>query len=231
MLYFAYGPDMSKEYLAKNNVQVIGSTPARLQDHFLSFDQIGIPYWEPSFATLTQKPVFQNHTVAHGVVHQIKQQDFDNYCKISKIYNNLEIKPVMVQTYDGQTIQVNTLVNNDGLKRFGRYYPSQQYMKAIIKGARQNHLKEGYVEFLSQIPTYHPQQTGFEYVFRLLFLIWFQILTFPIWSIQHCAAYFNLKFPSSLSKINGYALMFASFQHEFLWKHFAGDGSGRLKLQ
>ena len=232
MLYFAYGADMSQDYLEKNGVHVTGSIPARLSNHYLSFEQIGLPYWEPSFATLSLQPVFRNHTVAHGVVHQVSQSQFLKYSKVSGIYYGTVEKQVSVQTYDGQSIEVMTLVASPTRTvKFGQYYPSVDYMKSIIKAAGQNQLKNEYREFLLSIPSYKPETNGITYVGRLMFSAWFQIYAFPVWTIQAISAHLDLNFPEFVGKAYQYCLSFATFQHEFLFKHLIGDGSGRIYQQ
>ena len=93
--YFAYGSNMALSTMTDlRNIQPLSYSPAILPNHELVFNLPGIPFVEPSWASVeptststsistskSKSNDYENTNFVHGVLYQLSEQDFQQICQ------------------------------------------------------------------------------------------------------------------------------------------------------
>ena len=122
-----------------------------LKNHALTFNVVGIPFLEPSFASVEES---RSHSV-HGVVISLDYISYLRLCATEAVPVYYIPKEVEIEMYSGETVNAFTLQAANGPFRFSnplKIPPSDAYLKVIREGAREAGLKEEYCNFLESIP-------------------------------------------------------------------------------
>lgn len=139
--YFAYGSNMSPQYLGHiRGVEVPWSAAATLEDYRVEFGLPGIGRLEPAFANLRPAPGGS----AMGVVHQLSEEGIRMIAgSEGEAYG---WKTVTVMTSDGQHLAAQTLVavpDNPATEK-----PSRRYLQIMHDAARLHGFPERELEKL-----------------------------------------------------------------------------------
>jgi hypothetical protein len=232
MWYFSYGVEMNPEYLSgKLKVFPQEARVCVAERFYLNFDCLGLPYWDPSYASLGKTPTFKDQPFAQGVAYQIKKSEFQRLTRsiLGRGHAGVGYQPLelTLKTLDNRSLKAVALVLDQPIySLFGPFYPSAEYMKIIQTGAKWSRLSIEYQEFLQKVPTYQPSTGAISYLCRVLFLLWFRLYAFPALTINSICDRYNLDCPRFVQLALVYSYLFAAFQHEFLWKHIVGEGVG-----
>lgn len=159
--YLSYGSNMNPLVLSnRRRVYPSQSLPCTVPGYELNFYCQGIPYLEPSFASIhsVSDPVFQaSHSIeAHGVIHLITKHEMW-LIRLSEGGHGHDgfgyhLEEVNVITYSGEKIQAVTLIYPE-VKGWCAH-PSRRYMNLIMDGARVHGLRPSYLAYLQSLPVY-----------------------------------------------------------------------------
>ena len=186
VLYFAYGSNMSKEVLeGRRKIYPTHNINAVAAGYTLSFNVPGLPFYEPSFASILPK---KNGKV-HGVVYTITEKEFQRVIRTEGghgvKYLGYTVIDIPVMTYTGEKLIAKTLYYNCSIfPNTIDYLPSKRYLNLIINGARQHKLNNSYINSLEDKEWYDSKGTislFFKCIFTLFLLpLGFLLLTFYI---------------------------------------------------
>ncbi|XCN71329.1 MAG: gamma-glutamylcyclotransferase family protein [Candidatus Electrothrix aestuarii] len=164
LYYFAYGSNMSNEvFIDRRKMNPVQKYNVVLGNYELVFDQKGIQYIEPCFASLRKKIGAR----VYGILYELTPQDAEQLHKTESAGYDIEELEISV---DGLGMKkCFTYINRDSCP--GRK-PSQRYMNKLIKGATEHSLPETYLEELRAVETFHlPIVSNFiDLIVRLLML-------------------------------------------------------------
>lgn len=157
--YLAYGSNMNPLVLSKRRkIFPTESLPCYVPGYVLNFDCKGIPYFEPSFASISKRKSGQNDTEMElqGVIHSITTHEMF-LIRLSEGGNGhdglgYDLIEIEVKTYDGRKLQAFTLLFQD--PGSWRGHPSRRYMNLILDGAKQSQLELKYIQYLETLPIY-----------------------------------------------------------------------------
>lgn len=140
ILYFAYGSNMSSEYLRSRiaSAELIG--PAFLRDRRMLFDKRSKD--GSGKANLVESP----GTVTWGVLYEIDVQDLDTLDKVEGGYERVTVR---VWKLDGNVVEAVTYISTN-LTDDPRAY--KWYKEFILSGARENNLPQDYIAYLKGLP-------------------------------------------------------------------------------
>jgi hypothetical protein len=158
--YLSYGSNMNPVVLSeRRKVYPIQSLPCTVPGYELNFNYRGVPYFEPSFASIHRIKEFprKNRLIeAHGVIHLISKREMWAI-RLSEGGNGhdglgYDLQEVTVTTYSGKKEKVVTLIypEVEGLSA----HPSRRYMNLILEGARVSGLAFSYQTYLQTLPVY-----------------------------------------------------------------------------
>eukprot|EP00741_Cyanophora_paradoxa_P017276 tig00020961_g16686.t1 len=155
--YLAYGSNMnSKVFEVRRGIKPIERAPCKVPGYELNFHIAGIPYLEPSFASVEEIPGGPR-TELHGVVYKITQKDYETVRRTEGGGGHDGVgygaRVVKCTTYDGRVVDAVTLVATPGSTRLGAD-PSRRYRELLVEGATQHGLRPEYVAYLSSLPAY-----------------------------------------------------------------------------
>lgn len=145
MWYFSYGANMETRILVeRRGVPPLLSERAKLESYNLVFEQSGIPFIEPVFATIVPS---QCDSV-FGVLHRIPDEHVDDidrfegpaFERVETMVDGSRTGKVAAWAYWTRTATL-------GLK------PSRRYLALLIEGAREFDLPEEYVACLENYET------------------------------------------------------------------------------
>ncbi|CAH0018879.1 unnamed protein product [Clonostachys rhizophaga] len=186
MWYFGYGSNMKASSMADRKITPLKTKVVTVPTHFVTFDIFGIPYSEPSYASLEQFPDGghgkldllhrRNRTQvppACGVGHLLNPVDFHRLLVTEGsgvVYNLIEVQAYELAP-DGRPIlapfPVYTLKAKWPQRPNG--IPSARYMNIFLQGARDHNLPPAYIEYLEKLPRYQkvegPERTAGQLVF------------------------------------------------------------------
>lgn len=142
--HFAYGANMCRDVLVRRRgITPISSEAAVLMDYRLVFDQPGVPWIEPCFASITDAP----GEAVHGVLYQLSAPSaalIDSY--ESAAYRSINVS-VGSQKHGAVTARAyQTKAPVRGLK------PSKRYLDLLLEGAREHALPPVYIARLAEQP-------------------------------------------------------------------------------
>lgn len=136
-LYFAYGANMSRRYLANiRNIQALDTTPAELPGYCLTFNLKGRNFIEPGFANIVPS---ENENV-EGVVHLVTLPDLDRILKSEPSEYKISDVEVIVK---GQKVSAKTLLYIGDCAEI--YNPSKRYLQLLTGAAEEHGLSETYI--------------------------------------------------------------------------------------
>jgi gamma-glutamylcyclotransferase (GGCT)/AIG2-like uncharacterized protein YtfP len=142
--YFAFGANMSGRVLARRGIAAARSEPACLADHRLVFDQAGLPFVEPAFASLVPAA---GQTV-WGVLYDLTEVDVARLDRF--------------ETSDYVPVEVSVVGSRSGPTAARAYRtrrpvperrPSARYLALLCEGAREHGLPVEYVRDLAARPS------------------------------------------------------------------------------
>ncbi|KAJ3077337.1 hypothetical protein HK102_005254 [Quaeritorhiza haematococci] len=171
--YLAYGSNMNPNTLSnRRKVFPKVSKGCTVPGWYLNFDVLALPYFEPSFASistalplnpppsyLAQFPGPPQHLELQGVVHKITKTDFENICRTEGGGGHKDVGyqrvTVDVVTYEGEQLKAVTL--SQGSPRLLGLLPysvpcSERYAKILVEGARHHHLNPAWISYLESLP-------------------------------------------------------------------------------
>jgi hypothetical protein len=149
---FAFGSNMSSAVLSgRRMIKPVESVAAILPGYRLSFNQPGLPYREPGFATVEPLSQDDPELYVHGVAHLMRTSEWNYYISVK------------VNSYDGRVLEAFTLQTQpktiERLK--GRNaLPSKRYLNLLRKGAEESGLSPDYQRYLQRIRHYEPHGFG-----------------------------------------------------------------------
>ena len=122
--YFAYGSNMALSTMINlREIEPISYTPAILPNHELLFNVPGLPYVEPSFASVEPTKIMINDKydnmnatddcIVHGVLYELTEKDFITICRTEGVpfaYQLHRCKPIPY-TGDGKYAGRDALEN------------------------------------------------------------------------------------------------------------------------
>lgn len=165
---FAFGSNMSSAVLSgRRMIKPVESVPAILPGYRLSFNQPGLPYREPGFATVEPLGQDDPERYVHGVAHLMSNSEWNYYKESEGAAGQSDqgygIISVKVKSYDGRVLEAFTLQTQaktiERLK--GRdALPSKRYLTLLRKGAEESGLSPEYQKYLQQIRHYEPHGLG-----------------------------------------------------------------------
>lgn len=163
---FAFGSNMKKSVLeGRRMIKPAESVPAVAPDYMLTFQQPGLPYREPGFATV--EPLRDGARPCHGVAHLMTPTQWEYY-KESEGATGLSdtgyaAVEVQLETYDGRKLTGYTLMTQPkSLQIFKgvEALPSQRYLDLLRTGAVEHGLEPDYVAYLNALQPYEPHGLG-----------------------------------------------------------------------
>lgn len=160
--YFAYGSNMdSKVLTGRRRIKPLTRTPAFCRGNRLAFTALGIPPFEPCFASLDPGSIDDE---CHGVLYEIASSDWNRLCASEGVPFAYQVREVKVQPYrngpEGRketattialTLQAVQLQVSFGLPRIDFMRPSRRYLDIIRNGARENGLDETWIAKLDAL--------------------------------------------------------------------------------
>jgi len=147
--YFAYGSNINpKTFDGVRAMRPTSSTPCVLRDFDLVFNVPGVPYVEPSFASV----VARDGGCCHGVAHGITREEWEYLVTTEGSYDVVDVD---CEAYDGRELRCKTLTHRT-LKNFGERAPSLRYATLLREGARFHGLDEAWIARLDALETYEP---------------------------------------------------------------------------
>jgi hypothetical protein len=166
------------------------SLPCTVPGYELNFNCPGVPYFEPSFASINRitEPSQQNTSIeVHGVVHRITQREMWAI-RLSEGGNGHEglgydLLEVEVVTYSGKKVQAVTLIYPE--VEGWCAHPSRRYMNLILEGALANGLRPSYLAYLQSLPIYE-RKTCSQAIATCLSGILTLTFLLPVFSLLAC---------------------------------------------
>jgi hypothetical protein len=231
VLYFAYGSNMNPFVLSgRRNVFPVTSVPAMIQDWYLNFDVIGLPYLEPAFASIGKKPMFEGQPIVHGVLHEISDEDY-RQIQITEgggghVGVGYDSVVLTATKYNGKQVECKTLVwIPDNFVQY-RFFSSKRYMDLLIHGAIRFELEPAYIQFLESIPKYEVIPTMSHKAGRLIFCSLGALAAFPILVPIGLYRYVNLKPPKILYQTLEITKGYLNLLYYYVFAPVFGHGAG-----
>lgn len=145
--YFAYGANMSSEVLQRRRgLRPISAEAARLEGWRLVFEQPGIRFIEPVFASITA----QAGCCVHGVLYRLPETQLARLNRTEGA--GYELVDVAVRGDQSGLVEACTYLSKTPC---GGRKPSRTYLKKLIRGAREHGLPSDYIERLRRVDTIH----------------------------------------------------------------------------
>jgi len=231
--YFAYGSNMHPKILGgRRKVHPTQSKPGYIPDQYLNFDTLGLPYVEPSFASIGKQPLHPSQPEVHGVAHQITLADYEQIRRTEGGgghdnigYDSVE---VTVNCYDGQELSAFTLVQCPSPRRIhhGVFYPSKRYMKLIEEGSVEFGLEGKYQEWLKTLPRYEPSPTLVHKMGKILYLSIAVLFFIPFVGPILIGRFLRVKVPRLVYVVSNFFLHVLRHVYYFAFLPIFGPGAG-----
>lgn len=222
---FAYGSNMNRDVLSgRRMIKPAESVPAKLPGYRLSFNQPGLPYREPGFATVEPAPAGHEQPV-HGVAHRMTNTEWNYYKESEGAAGQSDqgygIISVQLLAYDGRVLQAYTLQTQP--KTIARLrgkdaLPSKRYLNLLRKGAKEFALEQDYQDYLHGVQHYEPHGFGGRIGALITSIIGFGLL-FPFFAAMRM--YRKVRGLHSVNGGGGLARFQAMYFHvvfAFSWK-------------
>lgn len=164
---FAYGSNMHPDRLrGRADCRPSHAVPATLCDWRLAFNlATGIALVEPAMANIVPAPGQK----VHGVALELTTDELERLVESEGGDRFYRVRPVTVETYDGQATEAVAFVARDDFVR-NEVAPSKRYLDLLRAGARHHGLDEAYCAFLDDHATAPPSPLApwFARLFRTL---------------------------------------------------------------
>ncbi|KAL9655760.1 hypothetical protein ABK040_004987 [Willaertia magna] len=153
--YFAFGANMATRVLTgRRKVHPKESHPCYVNNFELSFCMKGVPYFEPSFASIQEK----DKAIVHGVVHLITREDMDQIRRTEggNGHDNVGYKEIIVEAniYSSSDRTSYRKVNAIALQAckidIVDALPSARYLNILREGAKEFNLDETWIHYLEK---------------------------------------------------------------------------------
>ncbi|RHZ46030.1 uncharacterized protein CDV56_103712 [Aspergillus thermomutatus] len=170
--YFAYGSNMKSSVMKARGITPLSAQAVVVPSHILCFDIFGIPYAEPSFASIAPMPRGtagstndkdgQSLVPVHGVAYLLTPDDYRRLVLTEGAgvgYHEITVMagPVADLHTDKREILVHTLQAKYPWQPTRA--PSARYMGLILEGAKEFDLPPAYRTYLESLPTFERSQT------------------------------------------------------------------------
>ncbi len=162
---FAFGSNLLQEKMTSRGIAPLNACKAILHDWELTFNQLGFPPVEPSFANVVRN----EGSSTHGILYELTVKDFVVLWRGEGSGQWYDTELVTARGYDGTTYQ-NTVVftcKHSKLTKNGKSSPpSARYMKMLLDGAAEVGLSDEYQKKLNSMPiSPHPSALA-QYLFK-----------------------------------------------------------------
>ena len=166
---FAFGSNMKKDVLeGRRMIKPAESVPAIVPGYMLTFNQPGLPYREPGFATIEPLDAkYPGSRPVHGVAHLMTPTQWEYYketegasVQSDEGYGVLEVD---LDAYDGRKLKAYTLMTQPkSLQSLRGFYalPSKRYIELLRTGAAEHNLDPEYQKYLNEMVYYEPKGVG-----------------------------------------------------------------------
>lgn len=166
--YFAYGSNMNSEVLeGRRGVRPLRQEPAVCFGHRLAFTALGLPPFEPSFASL--EPSRSGEDRCHGVLYTLSTLDWLRVCASEGVPLGYGVVEVDVLPYAPHALHepLPTMTHGRTAALTLRYRqpqslllslpqlelpPSRRYMDLLRSGAKEGGLAEPWRRKLAELP-------------------------------------------------------------------------------
>jgi hypothetical protein len=173
--YFSYGANMDPKSFAAMNIHPTRCFAASLEDMYLNFQMIVIPYAEPCFPSVGPDRTLPGQPLCHGVAFEVTQQEFRYIClkEAGNGHRGLgyEVTDAHCKTYDGQALACKVLrIGNP--RRIGfQPFPSRRYFNLLEEGARVHNLNHDYQAWIQSLPHYDGPHSLRQKIGKVIFLL------------------------------------------------------------
>ncbi|KAI1435774.1 hypothetical protein GGR50DRAFT_693845 [Xylaria sp. CBS 124048] len=175
--YFAYGCNMSSaKFTGGRGLVPLDTARVRLPNWVLAMEIPGLPYAEPSFASIVPRPFAhleeRRAPDVVGVAYLITPAQYRHVIASEgggTAYTDLCLDGERIDGKDGDDndntekeksrlgIRVRTL--GSAMSRHPHPNPSQRYMSLIVDGASEAHLPRDYLDYLASMPVFTPSES------------------------------------------------------------------------
>jgi gliotoxin/aspirochlorine biosynthesis gamma-glutamylcyclotransferase len=226
--YFAYGSNMNPKVLSgRRKVFPTISEPALIRDWYLNFDVVGIPFLEPAFSSIGERPIFENQPCVHGVLHQVTKEDFKQI-QLTEGHNYEKIT-LKATKYNGKQIDCVSIAWKPRAYYHDRFYSSKRYMNLLIDGATRFELERSYIEFLKSVPFYqNPGGIGHN-VGKWFYISMAITAALPVVIPMALYRFYKKEIPSPLGIAFDWILFFLGMFYYFVFRPLFGNGAGERK--
>ncbi|KAI0114670.1 hypothetical protein F4776DRAFT_325542 [Hypoxylon sp. NC0597] len=190
--YLAYGSNLSSsKFVHDRGIVPLDTVVVSVPDFTLSMESAGVPYQEPSFASI--RPLNKNAHLKEkgllGTAYLVTPQQYSHI--IASEGGGIAYKEVLVEIDPVEKPSGIKVPNEDhscGMHMTGRTLvsvmvrqpaprPSRRYMNLIIDGASESNYPTDYQNYLKALPSYEPPTRGSTRIGATLFLsIWVPIM-------------------------------------------------------
>ncbi|KAF7596692.1 hypothetical protein BBP40_000615 [Aspergillus hancockii] len=208
--YFAYGSNMRLSTMTSRGITPLSTEVVEVATHYLTFDIFGIPYSEPSYASVAEFPV--GRAVSVSVTSRDQKRPVPAVVGVAYLLSPADRHRLLVSEGSGVVydwIQVEAEILNG--ERSGKIVaawtlrakhpvrpngvPSTRYMGLFLSGAEENALPQPYLDYLSWLPSYTPTkgrdrpfgQYIFEYLWRPFLKRVVQLTTVKVDDMGNCS--------------------------------------------
>ena len=167
---FAFGSNMKRSVLeGRRMIKPAESVPAVLAGWQLTFNQPGLPYREPGFASVEKIAPADGARVqdVHGVAHRMTPHEWEYYKESEGAAGQSDqgygVVEVEVELYDGRTIPAYTLQTQPktvARLKGRKALPSLRYLTLLRDGAEEHGLSDAYKAYLAGLAHYQVVGAG-----------------------------------------------------------------------
>ena len=163
---FAFGSNMQKAVLeVRRLIKPAESVAAIAPEYMLTFNQPGLPYREPGFATV--EPLVDGARAVHGVAHLMTPSQWEYYKESEGAAGTSDegygVIEVTLEAYDGRKLTAYTLQTQPksvAALRGRAALPSLRYLTLLREGAADHGLDADYQKYLNDLVHYEPHSFG-----------------------------------------------------------------------
>lgn len=166
---FAFGSNMKKDVLeGRRMIKPAESIAAIVPGYMLTFNQPGLPYREPGFATIEPlDAAYPGSRPVHGVAHLMTPTEWEYYKEsegaVGQSDQGYGVIEVDMEAYDGRKLKAYTLMTQPksiASLRGEFALPSKRYLNLLRTGAAEHNLDPDYQKYLNDMAHYEPHGVG-----------------------------------------------------------------------
>jgi len=229
MWYLGYGANMNPTSLSESRkVHPTKSVPCTVPNYQLSFNVRGVPYMEPTFASI-RKNNSNDDVMLHGVLHEVTQDDFAQI-QLTEGGGGYEgtgynVEIIKCNTYAGETVEAKTLVWDEALS-IENAYPSQRYCNLLIEGAKYHNVDPSYISYLELLPYYDKANTKLvKNIGRTLFILSLSPIIISVFGWFTMSKQLGIKPPKFVFLGINKAMNFSWMLHDYFFAKVFGSGA------